>query len=147
MEDRSKLKEFIKFLRPKALKSELVNDIIDSFGGSLLSYQMLLSEKVDVENELKSMKESHTANLRAALDLNEGQTFSELSMKRYELLKAVERGEKIISRRPAAKYLLAKHGKVEAFLGIHPEKYFVFALPMTKFSLKQLEPEIQSKKL
>ena len=113
----------------------------------MLSYRKLFLEQGNIEEKLKLMKQTHTENLMSALDLNKGQTFSELSMERYELLKAVARGDKFISGLPAADYLLAKHGKVDAFLGIHPGKYFIFALPMTNFSLKQVEPVIRSKKL
>jgi hypothetical protein len=40
---------------------------------------------------------------------------------------------------PAAKYLLETHGDIPPFLGIHPEGYLIFALPMTKQSLKEIE--------
>ena len=90
--------------------------------------------------ELKKMKTIHTENLMAALDLNDGQTFTRLSIKRYELLQAVARGEKVMNpASPAAKYLLAKHGDIQAFFGIHPEGHLVFALPMTKQALMQIE--------
>jgi hypothetical protein len=75
-----------------------------------------------------------------ALDLQKGQSFSQVSLERYELLKAIAKGEKIKNpASPAAKYLLAKHGDVQAFIGIHPEGHFVFALPMTKQLLVQIE--------
>ena len=93
------------------------------------------------------MKVAHTDHLKYALDLQKGQTFSELSLERFELVQAVANGEKIESATsPAAEYLLAKHGKVQAFLGIHPEGHLIFALPMTKESLKQVESTIDTKK-
>ena len=91
--------------------------------------------------ELEKMKESHTENLKYVLDLQKKQTFSGDSLDRYDLLQAINRGEKIRNVRcPAAKYLIAKHGDIEAFLGVHPEGHLVFALPMTTYSLKQIEP-------
>jgi len=96
---------------------------------------------------LKKLKAAHTEQLKYALDLQKGQTFSLLSLRRYELLQAVARGEKIENvMSPAAKYLLAKHGDVQEFLGIHPEGHLIFALPMTKESLKQVESSIDAKK-
>ena len=93
------------------------------------------------------MKENHTELLKHALDLHDGQTFSTLSLRRYELLQAVANGQKIRSTMsPAAEYLLAKYGKVQAFLGIHPEGHLILALPMTKESLKQIESSINAKK-
>ena len=83
----------------------------------------------------------------SVLDLQKGQSFSEVSLERYELLLAVARGEKTSTMTPAAKYLLAKHGDVQAFIGIHPEGHFVFALPMTKQSLVQIEPLLEAKKM
>jgi len=116
-----------------------VDDLISSFGGCLLLYQDLL-RRSNVAEELKKMKTIHTENLMAALDLNDGQTFTRLSIKRYELLQAVARGEKVMNpASSAAEYLLAKHGKIQAFLGIHPEGHLVFALPMTKQALMQIE--------
>ena len=116
-----------------------MDDLISSFGGCLLLYQDLL-RRSNVAEELKKMKTIHTENLMAALDLNDGQTFTRLSIKRYELLQAVARGEKVMNpASPAAKYLLAKHGDIQAFLGIHPEGHLVFALPMTKQALMQIE--------
>ena len=116
-----------------------MDDLISSFGGCLLLYQDLL-RRSNVAEELKKMKTIHTENLMAALDLNDGQTFTRLSIKRYELLQAVARGEKVMNpASPAAKYLLTKHGDIQAFLGIHPEGHLVFALPMTKQALMQIE--------
>jgi hypothetical protein len=86
------------------------------------------------------MKINHTENLMSVLNLQTGQIFSVASLQRYELLQAIARGEKIQNlTSPAAKYLLAKHGDIEAFLSIHPEGHLVFALPMTKESLKQID--------
>ena len=121
VEDRSKLKEYIKLLHPNPLENEVVDDIVDTFGGSLLSYRKLLLRKENIKDNLYLMKKRHTEDLMSVLDLNEGQTFSVLSMERYKLLKAVERGEKFISESPTAYYLLEKHGDIEPFLGIHPK--------------------------
>ena len=78
------------------------------------------------------MKINHTENLKFALDLNNGQYFSNVSLERYELLQAIARGEKIYNlSSQAARYLLAKHGEIEAIL--------VLALPMTMNILKQIE--------
>ena len=127
------------------LSEELVDDIVSSFGGCFIFYEQLLKH-TNVADELKQMKMVHTENLMSALDLNDDQTFSRSSLKRYELLLAVARGEKIKNRAsPAAKYLLAKHGDVQAFIGIHPEGHLVFALPMTKQSLVQIEPLLEAK--
>ena len=109
-------------------------------------YEQLLKH-TNMADELKQMKVVHTENLMYALDLNDDQTFSRSSLKRYELLLAVARGEKISTMTPAAKYLLAKHGDVQAFIGIHPEGHLVFALPMTKQSLVQIEPLLEAKKM
>jgi len=128
------------------LSEELVDDIVSSFGGCFILYQRLLKH-TNVADELKQMKMVHTENLMYTLDLNDGQTFSRSSLKRYELLLAVARGEKTSTMTPAAKYLLAKHGDVQAFIGIHPEGHLVFALPMTKQSLVQIEPLLEAKKM
>ena len=98
--------------------------------------------------ELRIKKISHTEKLMSALNLQKGQLYSEESLDRYELLQAVARGEKVKNRDSlAAKYLLAKHGDIQAFIGIHPEGHLVFALPMTKQVLMQIEPLIKAKKL
>jgi hypothetical protein len=124
----------------------IVDDLISSFGGCLVLYQDLLRFP-NVTDGLKHLKAVHTEHLKHALDLQDGQTFSELSLGRYELLQAVANGEKIENvMNPAAKYLLAKHGVVQEFLGIHPEGHLIFALPMTKESLKQVESSIDAKK-
>jgi len=142
----------VKFLSSEShnstvLSEELVDDIVSSFGGCFILYQRLLKH-TNVADELKQMKVVHTENLMYALDLQKGQSFSEVSLERYELLLAVARGEKIKNpASPAAKYLLAKHGDVQAFIGIHPEGHFVFALPMTKQSLVQIEPLLEAKKM
>ena len=116
------------------------NELISSFGGCLLHYENLLQQP-NPAKELEKMKATHTDNLKSALDLSEGQDFSAMSLKRYDLLLAIDRGEKIIKvTSPAAKYLIAKHGDIEAFLGVHPDGHLVFALPMTTYSLKQIEP-------
>ena len=121
------------------LSEELVDDIVSSFGGCFIFFEQLLKH-TNVADELKRMKVVHTENLMYALDLQKGQSFSEVSLERYELLKAIAKGEKITNTAsPAAEYLLAKHGKIEAFIGIHPEGHLVFALPMTKQSLVQIE--------
>ena len=74
------------------------------------------------------------------MDLNNGQYFSNVSLERYELLQAVARGEKIYNlSSQAARYLLAKHGEIEAILGIHPDGHLVLTLPMTMKILKQIE--------
>jgi len=128
------------------LSEELVDDIVSSFGGCFIFYEQLLNH-TNVADELKHMKKNHTQNLMSVLDLQKGQSFSEVSLERYELLLAVARGEKISTMTPAAEYLLAKHGKIEAFIGIHPEGHLVFALPMTKQSLAQIEPLLEAKKM
>jgi hypothetical protein len=77
-----------------------------------------------------------------ALELQENRSFSSDGLERYELLQAIANGEKICHRKsPAAKYLLAQHGEIEPLLGVHPEGHLVFALPMTKESLKLIEDE------
>ena len=131
---------------PVLLSEELVDDLVFSFGGCFILYQQLLKH-TNVADELKNMKNNHTQDLMSVLDLNDDQTFSRSSLKRYELLLAVARGEKTSTMTPAAKYLLAKHGDVQAFIGIHPEGHFVFALPMTKQSLVQIEPLLEAKKM
>ena len=123
---------------PVVLSEELVDDLISSFVGCFILYRRLLKH-TNVADELKNMKNNHTQDLMSVLDLQKGQSFSEVSLERYELLLAVARGEKISTMTPAAEYLLAKHGKIEAFIGIHPEGHLVFALPMTKQSLVQIE--------
>jgi len=133
----------VKFLSSESssstvLSEELVDDIVSSFGGCFIFYEQLLKH-TNVADELKNMKNNHTQDLISVLDLNDDQTFSRSSLKRYELLLAVARGEKTSTMTPAAKYLLAKHGDVQAFIGIHPEGHLVFALPMTKQSLAQIE--------
>ena len=123
---------------PVVLSEELVDDLVSSFGGCFIFYEQLF-EHTNVADKLKQMKVVHTENLMYALDLQKGQSFSEVSLERYELLLAVARGEKITNpASPAAKYLL-KHGDVQAFIGIHPEGHLVLALPMTKQSLVQIE--------
>ena len=123
-----------------------MNDMISSFGGCLLLYENLLGNNTTIETDFDSSKKDHTEQLMSALNLQEMQVFSEESLERYELLQAVARGDKIYSKAsPAAKYLLAEHGDIQAFLGIHPESYLTFALPMTKRSLVEIEPLIRPK--
>jgi hypothetical protein len=129
------------------LREELVNDLVSSLGGCLIAYVGLVTLSNAAE-KLKLMKTVHTEYLMSALDLQKGQTFSEVSLERYELLHAIASGEIIMNpASPAAKYLLAKHEDIPAFLGIHPNDHLVFALPMTKHSLMQIEPLIKAKKL
>ena len=151
VDNKTELKKFVKVLNSGlgssiVLPKELVDDLISSFGGCLVLYQELLMFP-NVADGLKKMKAEHSESLMHALDLQKGQIFSELSLERYELLQAIANGEKIKNAAsPAAKYLLAKHGDVQAFLGIHPEGHLIFALPMTKESLKQVAPLIDAKK-
>ena len=148
IEDTAELRKFVKSLGSKSsavLSEELVNDMISSFGGCLLFYENLLGN-TNIEYIFNKLKEVHTEQLKSALNLQEMQVFSKESLKRYELLQAVAKGNKIYSKAsPAAKYLLAKHGDIQAFLGIHPEGYLTFALPMTKRSLVEIEPLIRPK--
>ena len=150
IEDTAELRKFVKSLGSKSsavLSEELVNDMISSFGGCLLFYENLLGNTT-IETDFDSKKKDHTEQLMSALNLQEMQVFSKESLKRYELLQAVAKGNKIYSKAsPAAKYLLAKHGDIQAFLGIHPEGYLTFALPMTKRSLVEIEPLIRPKLL
>ncbi len=68
------------------------------------------------------------------------QLFSVESLERYELLQAIARGDKITDKKTAAaKYLLTKQGDIQAFLGIHPKGYLIFALSMTKQWLKEID--------
>ena len=98
-------------------------------------------------DELKQVKQEHVQNLMTALDLNSGQTFSKASLKRYELLQAISSGEKIRDLWcPDAKDLLAKRGKVQAFLGINKNRDLAFTLSTTKQALVQIEPLIKAKK-
>jgi len=144
VENREELKKYVKFLSSESgsstvLSEKLVDDVISNLGGCLLLYQDLLKH-TNVADGLNKMKTIHKENLMSALDLQEGQLFSGVSLERYELLQAVARGEKIVNpASPAAKYLQAKHGDIQAFLGISPEGHLVFALPMTKQSLMQIE--------
>jgi len=129
------------------LSEEFVNDLISSFGGCLLLYENLLGSKT-AEMDLVAMKNDNTQHLKSALSLQKKETFTEESLERYELLQAVDRGEKILSKQsPAAEYLLAKHGKIPAFLGVHPEGHLIFALKMTKQSLKEVDALVIAKKL
>lgn len=149
IEDTAELRKFVKSLGSKSsavLSEELVNDMISSFGGCLLFYENLLGNNTTIETDFNKLKEVHTEQLKSALNLQKMQVFSEESLERYELLQAVARGDKISNNAsPAAKYLLAKHGDIQAFLGIHPEGYLTFALPMTKRSLEEIEPLIRPK--
>jgi hypothetical protein len=123
----------------KKLSEVLVDDLISSFGGCLPLYKIILNSFNEAD-ELMKMKINHTENLKFALDLNNGQTFSNISLERYELLQAIAKGEKIHNlSSQAARYLLAKHGEIEAILGIHPDGHLVLALPMTMNILKQIE--------
>ena len=84
---------------------------------------------------------NHTEKLKKVLNLEKDQVFDIASRERYKLLQSIARGDKVvIIESSPAKYLLAKHGDIQAFLGIHPEGHLVFALPMTKQSLKEVEP-------
>ena len=75
------------------------------------------------------------------LDLQEGQTFSSVSLARFKLLQAIARGEKITNiKTPEAEYLMSKHATIQAFLGVHPQLHLFFAVPMTQQSLKEIEP-------
>ena len=144
------MKKFVKALSSKlssVLSEEFVNDLISSFGGCLLLYENLLGSKT-AEIDLVAMKNDHTQHLKSAFSLQDNQLFSIEHMRRYELLEAVDRGEKILSKQsPAAEYLLAKHGKIPAFLGVHPEGHLIFALKMTKQSLKEVDALVIIKKL
>ena len=137
IEDKAVLKKFVKSLCSKpsvVLSDEVVNDLVSSFGGCLLLY------KNNISHDLKAIKKN---DLKSALNLQDDQVFNISSLKRYELLQSIARGEKIIeTKMPPAKYLLAKHEDIQPFLGIHPEGHLVLALPMTKQSLQEIEPVI-----
>ena len=148
VEDTAELRKFIKSLGSKlsgVLSEELVDDMISTFGGCLLEYINLFGS-TNIEQKLSVLKGNHTEKLKSALSLQDGQLFSIESLRRYELLQAVARGDKIdLGDNPAAEYLLAKHGEIDAFLGFHPELYLIFALPMTKRSLEEIEPLVRPK--
>ena len=99
--------------------------MISSLGGCFLGYQRLLGDD-NIERDLRIMKVNHTSQLKSALNLHSGQVFLKENLKRFKLLQAVARGDKIFDDRSrTAKYLLARHGEIQAFLGIHPEGYLV----------------------
>ena len=81
---------------------------------------------------MQAIKKNHTAELKWVLNLQKAQVFNMLSLKRYELLQSVARGDEIMeTKMPPAKYPLAKHGDiqvVQAFLGIHSQKAILFLL-------------------
>jgi len=143
IEDVAVLKKFIKSLCSASsvvLSDEVEDDLISSFGGCLLLYENIFTRK-DIQSDLQAMKKNHTAELKSVLNLENNQVFDIASLERYELLQSVARGNKVvITESSPAKYLLAKHGDIQAFLGIHPEGHLVLALPMTKQSLKEIEP-------
>ena len=143
IDDVAVLMKFIKSLCSASivvLSNEVMDDLISSFGGCLILYKnILLSD--NISNDLQAMKKKHTNEVKSVLNLEKKQVFEIASLRRYELLQSVARGDKVvITESSPAKYLLAKHGDVQAFLGIHPEGHLVLALPMTKESLKEIEP-------
>ena len=143
IDDVAVLKKFIKSLCSESsvvLNNEVMDDLISSFGGCLILYENILISD-NISNDLQAIKKKHTNELKSVLNLEKNQVFDIASLERYELLRSVARGDKITETNiPPAKYLLAKHGDVQAFLGIHPEGHLVLALPMTKQSLKEIEP-------
>ena len=146
VEDREELKKFAKNLYIKskssvAISEDEFDDIVSSFGGYLLLYEALLSANKDVHSELQKKKDNNTLSLMLVLDLKNDQTFSTASLSRFKLLQAVARGERITPESTLdAEYLMSKHGKIEAFLGVHPKGHLFLAVPMTKQSLKEIEP-------
>ena len=152
VEDREELKKFAHSVYNKSnssivLSEDLIDDIVSSFGGCLLLYEELLSANKDVPSELQIKKDQNTSNLILALDLKDGQTFSTVSLSRFKLLQAVAEGEKITRGRALdEKYFLSKHGDIQPFLGVHPEGHLFLALPMTKQSLKEIEPLVARKR-
>ena len=68
---------------PVVFSEELVDDLVSSFGGCFIFYEQLLNH-TNVADELKHMKKNHTQNLMSVLDLQKGQSFSEVSLERYE---------------------------------------------------------------
>ena len=143
IDDVAVLKKFVKSLcsvSSVVLSDEVVDDLISSFGGCLLLYEHTLTSK-NIPEDLQVIKKKHTNELKYVLNLDKTQVFDIASLDRYELLQSIARGEKIMeTNTPSAEYLLAKHGKIQAFLGIHPKGQLVLALPMTKQSLKEIEP-------
>ena len=139
MELKKHLKALSVTKRGTILHEQLVDDLISSFGGCLAQYENLLGSE-SVEEAFLLLKQNYIEQLKSALNLQTGQLFSAESRERYALLQSIARGEKVaVFETPAAKYLLAQHGDIPPFLAIHPEGYLIFALPMAKQSLKEIE--------
>jgi hypothetical protein len=150
IEDVAALKKFVKSLCIESsvvLSDEVMDDLISSFGGCLLLYENILTSD-NIPNDLQAMKRNHTNELKSVLNLEKNQVFDIASLERYKLLQSIARGEKIMeTNMPPAEYLLAKHGDTQAFLGIHPKGHLVLALPMTKQSLKEIEPLVNKQQI
>ena len=113
----------------------------NGWSSELLLYEELLSANKDIPSELQEKKNDNTSNLMLALDLNDDQIFSSVSLKRFKLLQDVARGEKITTSRALyAKSLLSKHRDIQPFLGVHPKGHLFLSVPMTKQSLEDIEP-------
>ena len=143
IDDVAVLMKFIKSLCSESsvvLSNEVMDDLISSFGGCFILYENIFISD-NISNDLQAIKKKHTNEVKSVLNLEKKQVFEIASLRRYELLQSVARGDKVvITESSPAEYLLAKHGKIQAFLGIHPEGHLVLALPMTKQSLKEIEP-------
>jgi len=136
--------ELSKFYYVTKLDDGLALEIVRNLGGCLQMYATLVrAGEKEIPRKLKQLKEFHTDSIRKALDLSTDRQFSRLSIERYELLRDIYHGKIVTAiSTPAAENLLAKHAGIDAILGVHPDGHLVFAIPMTRFSLEILAPEI-----
>ena len=151
--DRDQLRNYICFQnshyyeRTDSLSEELMDELIDNFGGGLLLYQNVFN-RPGIRRALEDIKTTHVEDLRKTLDLTRAQTFTAASRERFELLEAVAKGDKIpYLGTDEVKYHLTKHGDVRPFLAIRPEGHLILAVPMTREALKSLQPIIKVKSI
>lgn len=126
----------------ETISDELAIELVKNLGGCIQGYKEVI-KNASVNENLKDKKKKHSRGLRFVLDLLKDTPFTQVSLERYELLRAIANGERVsVNSTSQAFFLLSKHGQYSEFLGIHPEGYLVFALPMTEFCLRDIEPEM-----
>ena len=115
-----------------------------NLGGCIQGYKEVIGTG-SVYQSLHEKKEMHTRGLLCVLDMEENaRGFTQASLDRYELLRRIAtNGERIpVKSSSQAISLLSRRGQYSEYLGVHPEGYLVFALPMTESSLQDIEPDI-----
>jgi len=112
---------------------EIVQQIVDTAGSNLLELNRL-AECPDPMSVIEDLVQQQTIVLREMYkEQNEA----------YKLLLKVHKGEKIRVDHGDKRQLLllSQRGNVKAICGVHPNRYLILSMPVTKKALQNIERE------